>query len=201
MPFGDPEAAVAAIDDATAAFIVEPVQGEGGIKVPPPGYLRAIREACDRHGALMIADEVQSGLGRTGKTFAVEHDGVVPDLMTLAKALGGGVMPLGATMGTEAVFSAIYSSNPLHHTSTFGGNNLACAAGLAGLEVLVEEGLVERSARMGAVMKAGLQGIADRHPDMVKEVRGIGLMLGVEMQEDEVGELIAYAQTHRRSLA
>lgn len=199
VPFGDAESAVAAIDAATAAFIVEPVQGEGGINVPPAGYLRAIREACDKHGALLIADEVQSGLGRTGKMFAVEHDGVVPDLMTLAKALGGGVMPIGATVGTQAVFEAIYSTNPLHHTSTFGGNPLACAAGLAGLNVLIEEGLVQRSAEMGLVLKQGFQEIADRHPDMVKEVRGIGLMVGVEMQEDEVGELIV-AQLLKRGV-
>lgn len=199
VPFGDAEAAVAAIDDATAAMIIEPVQGEGGINVPPAGYLRALREACDRHGALLIADEVQSGLGRTGKMFAVEHDGVVPDIMTLAKALGGGVMPLGATVGTQAVFEAIYSSNPLHHTSTFGGNPLACAAGLAGLNVLVEEGLVQRSAEMGALMKQALQEVADKHPDMIKEVRGIGLMIGVEMQEDEVGELIV-AQLLKRGV-
>lgn len=199
IPFGDSEAAVAAIDDHTAAFIVEPVQGEGGIIVPPPGYLRAIRAACDKHGALLIADEVQTGLGRTGTIFAVEHDGVVPDLMPLAKALGGGVMPLGATMGTEAVFEAIYSPNPLHHTSTFGGNPLACAAGLAGLEVLIEEGLAERSAEVGALMKAGLQDVADAYPDFVKEVRGLGLMIGVEMQMDEVGELVV-AQLLKRSV-
>jgi putrescine aminotransferase len=199
VPFADAEAAVAAIDDETAAFIVEPVQGEGGINVPPAGYLRAVREACDRHGALLIADEVQTGLGRTGKYFAVEHEGVVPDLMPLAKALGGGVMPLGATVGTQAVFEAIYSPNPLHHTSTFGGNPLACAAGLAGLEVLVEEGLAERAAHVGGLLKQGLQDIAGRHPDTVKEVRGIGLMIGVEMQEDEVGELIV-AQLLKRGV-
>jgi putrescine aminotransferase len=199
VPFGDAEAAAAAIDDATAAMIIEPVQGEGGINVPPPGYMRALREACDRHGALLIADEVQSGLARTGKMFAVEHDGVVPDIMALAKALGGGVMPLGATVGTQAVFEAIYSTNPLHHTSTFGGNPLACAAGLAGLNVIQDEGLVQRSAEMGALLKASLQEVADRHPDMVKEVRGIGLMIGVEMQEDEVGELIV-AQLLKRGV-
>jgi putrescine aminotransferase len=199
VPFADAEAAVAAIDDETAAFIVEPVQGEGGINVPPAGYLRAIREACDRHGALLIADEVQTGLGRTGKSFAVEHEEVVPDIMALAKALGGGVMPLGATVGTQAVFEAIYSPNPLHHTSTFGGNPLACAAGLAGLEVLVEEGLADRAAHVGAILKQGLQDIAGRHPDTVKEVRGIGLMIGVEMQEDEVGELIV-AQLLKRGV-
>ncbi|MGV3618363.1 MAG: aspartate aminotransferase family protein [Fimbriimonas sp.] len=199
VPFGDAEAAVAAIDDATAAMIIEPVQGEGGINIPPAGYLRALREACDRHGALLIADEIQSGLGRTGKTFAVEHEGIVPDIMTLAKSLGGGVMPIGATVGTQAVFEAIYEPNPLTHTSTFGGNPLACAAGLAALNVLVEEGLVARSAEMGVLMKQGLQGVAERHSDLVKEVRGIGLMIGVEMQEDEVGELIV-AQLLKRGV-
>lgn len=199
IPYGDAEAAVAAIDDQTAAMIVEPIQGEGGIRIPPAGYLRAIREACTKHGALMIADEVQTGLGRTGTTFGVEHDGVSPDLMPLAKALGGGVMPIGATVGTKAVFDAIYSENPLHHTSTFGGNPLACAAGLAGIRVLCEEGLVERSAQLGPVMKAGLEDVATRHPDLILEVRGRGLMIGVEMREDEVGELIV-AQLLKRGV-
>lgn len=199
VPYGDAGAAVAEIDDSTAAMIVEPIQGEGGIIVPPDGYLRELRAACDRVGALLICDEVQTGLGRTGKPFGVDHDGISPDIMPLAKALGGGIMPIGATVGTKAVFEAIYSPNPLTHTSTFGGNPLACAAGLAGLEVLIDEGLVERSQVQGEKLKAGLQDAADRRSDLIKEVRGKGLMIGLEFQEDEVGELVV-AQLLKRGV-
>jgi len=199
VPFGDSEAAVAQIDSDTAAMIVEPIQGEGGIIIPPDGYLTALRAACDKHGVLLICDEVQTCLGRTGYTFGVNHDGISPDLMPLAKSLGGGVMPIGATMGTKAVFEAIYSANPLSHTSTFGGNPLACAAGLAGIEVLEEEGLVERSRVLGAKMKEGLLDVCNRHNDLIKEVRGRGLMIGVEFQMDEVGELVV-AQLLKRGV-
>jgi putrescine aminotransferase len=199
IPFGDAEAAAAAIDDRTAAMIVEPIQGEGGIIVPPDGYLRVIRDACTKHGALFIADEVQSGLGRSGIMFGCDRDGVSPDVMTLAKSLGGGIMPIGATMGTQAVFESIYSPNPLAHTSTFGGSPLACAAGLAGINVLVEEGLVERSRIQGDRLRLGLQDVADRQSELVKEVRGRGLMVGVEFQIDEVGELVV-AQLLKRGV-
>lgn len=190
VPFGNVEAAVAAIDSNTACMIVEPIQGEGGIKVPPAGYLKVLREACDRHGALLIFDEVQTGLGRTGKMWGCDHDGVSPDIMPLAKALGGGVMPLGAIVGTKPVWEAVYSQNPLSHTNTFGGNPLACAAGIAGIRVIQEEGLVERSAEMGALLKGGLDEIAANNTQFIKEVRGRGLMIGMEFQEDEVGELL-----------
>jgi putrescine aminotransferase len=199
VPFGDSAAAAAAIDGDTACMIIEPIQGEGGIRVPPDGYLTAIRRACDAHGALMIVDEVQTGFGRTGKMFACEHDGVVPDLMTLAKCLGGGVMPVGAVVGTQKVWDAVFSENPLLHTSTFGGNGLACAAGLAAIKVIEQEGLVARSATMGAKLKAGLEEIAAKHPDLIGEIRGRGLMLGVEFREDEVGELVV-AQLLKREM-
>jgi putrescine aminotransferase len=199
VPYDDVDAMRDAVDGDTAAVIVEAIQGEGGIRVPSSDYLPAIRELCDRHGALLIVDEVQTGLGRTGRPFGCDLSGVVPDLMPLAKALGSGVMPLGAVMGTERVFDAIFSENPLAHTSTFGGNPLACAAGLAGLRVLREEGLVERSAEVGAVMKGALQEVAARRPSLIAEVRGEGLMLGVEMREDEVGELIV-AQLLKRGV-
>jgi putrescine aminotransferase len=199
VPFGDVAAAVAAIDDKTAAFIVEPIQGEGGIIVPPDGYLRALRDACDASGAVLIFDEVQTGLGRTGYLFACEHDGVSPDLMTLAKCLGGGVMPIGAIVGRREIWEKIYSVNPLSHTSTFGGNPIACAAALAALQVVQEEGLVERSQVMGARMKQGLQAVADNHSEHVAEVRGRGLMLGVEFAMDEVGELVV-AQLLKRGV-
>jgi len=198
IPFGDVAAAESAIDGETAAFIVEPVQGEGGIHVAPEGYLAAIRRACDLHGALLIFDEVQTGLGRTGSMFGCEHDGVAPDIMTLAKALGGGVMPIGATVFTPAICESIFSENPLLHTSTFGGNPLACAAGFAALEVIEDEGLVERSREVGALMKSGFESLKSKH-DLIAEVRGRGLMIGVEFAMDEVGEL-AIAQMVKRGL-
>jgi putrescine aminotransferase len=191
IPFGDTAAAVAAIDDQTAAFIVEPIQGEGGIHVPPDGYLRAIREACDRSGALMIADEVQTCIGRTGAMFGCDHEGVAPDLMTLAKQLGGGVMPIGATMGTASVWEKVFAENPLMHTSTFGGNPMACAAGLAAVRVVQEEDLVARSRDRGALMMELLQEVQARHPDLVSDVRGKGLMIGVEFATEAVSESTA----------
>jgi len=189
IPYGDAAAAVAAIDDQTAAFIVEPIQGEGGIHVPPDGYLRAIREACDRTGALMIADEVQTCIGRTGAMFGCDHEGVAPDIMTLAKQLGGGVMPIGATMGTASVWESVFSENPLMHTSTFGGNPLACTAGLAAIQVVQDEDLVARSRDRGALMLGLLKEMQTKHRDLVADVRGKGLMIGVEFTTDEVCEL------------
>ena len=199
IPFGDTDAAVAAIDDQTAAFIVEPIQGEGGIHVPPDGYLRAIREACDRNGALMIADEVQTCIGRTGAMFGCDHAGVAPDIMTLAKQLGGGVMPIGATMGTASVWEKVFSENPLMHTSTFGGNPLACTAGLAAVRVVQEEDLVARSRDRGALMLELLQEMQTKHRDLVADVRGKGLMIGVEFATDEVCELTV-AQILKRGM-
>ena len=199
VPYGDADAMRTAVGSDTAAVIIEPIQGEGGIRVPPDGYLRAIREACDSLGTLMIADEVQTGLGRTGMMFGCDWDGVAPDLMTLAKALGGGVMPIGALVGTPAVWDAVYGDAPLAHTSTFGGNPLACTAALATLDVIEEEGLVENAQIVGAVLKGELQKVREKHPDLLREVRGRGLMLGVEFAEDEVGEL-AVAQMLKRGL-
>lgn len=201
VPYGDAAALVSAIDDETAAVILEPIQGEGGIHVPPDGYLRAAREACDRHGVLLILDEVQTGLGRAGTMFGAGHEGVEADLMTLAKALGGGVMPIGCTMGTGAVWERVFSENPLAHTSTFGGNPLACAAGMAAIRVIEEEGLVERSREMGAKLQAGLQQVQAAQPELLKEVRGRGLMIGVEFGADDVGELTIAQMTVRGLVA
>jgi putrescine aminotransferase len=199
VPFGDASAAEAAIDGATAAMIIEPIQGEGGIVIPPDGYLARLRRACDAHGALLIVDEVQTGLGRTGTMFACERDGVSPDLMPLAKSLGGGVMPLGAIMGTKAIFDDVFGSNPLAHSSTFGGNGLACAAGIAALQVISDENLIEKSATQGKLLKAGLEAECARFGELVSEVRGRGLMIGVEFSMDEVGELVV-AQLMKRGV-
>lgn len=198
VPYGDLAAAEAAINETTAAFIVETVQGEGGVHVAPAGYLAGLRAACDRAGALLIADEVQTGLGRTGKWFGCDHEQVRPDLMTLAKALGGGVMPIGATMGTAAVWNKVFADNPLTHTSTFGGNPLACAAGLAVLDIMERDSLVERVATQGDRLQAALKE-AFRDQPLVAEVRGQGLLIGVEFAEDEVGELVI-AQMMKRGV-
>ncbi len=198
VEYGDLDAAAAAIDEHTAAFIVETLQGEGGIHVPPHGYLSGLRERTREVGALLIADEVQTGLGRTGKMFGCDHEGVSPDILTMAKALGGGVMPIGATSFTAEIGEKIYKQNPLMHTSTFGGNPLACAAGLATIRVIQEEGLVARSAEMGEKMMLGLRQIQAKH-DLLSEVRGQGLMIGVEFAMDEVGEL-AIAQMVKRGM-
>lgn len=138
-PCAQPLASAKTGDDV-AAVILEPIQGEGGVILPPPGYLTAVRKLCDEFGALMILDEVQTGMGRTGKMFACEHENVQPDILCTAKALGGGVMPIGATIATEEVFSVLFD-NPFLHTTTFGGNPLACAAALATINVLLEQNL------------------------------------------------------------
>ena len=176
VEFGNIAAMEAAIDTDTAAVILEPVQGEGGIIVPPAGYLTAVRNLCDKYGVLMIADEVQTGIGRTGKWFAVDHEGVTPDIMALAKALGGGIMPIGSFTATPEVWSGLIES-PFLHTSTFGGNQMACVAGIATLKVIEEEDLLNRGAAAGAYLKKGLEEIQKDYPLVMKEVRGLGMMI------------------------
>ncbi|WP_188398038.1 acetylornithine/succinylornithine family transaminase [Sporomusa sp. GT1] len=189
VPFGDIDALRQAVDEETAAVILEPVQGEGGIIVPPAGYLSAVRDICDKTGALLICDEVQSGLGRTGKMFAVEHYGVIPDIITTAKALGGGVMPIGAFTARPAIWDK-YITSPFLHTSTFGGNPLACAAAIAAINVIKEEGLVAKAEQSGAYFIGKLTELAHTYPEVVKEVRGQGLMIGVELTKEGIGGLI-----------
>src|SRR5438552_2706802 len=174
VPFNDVEALGKAVDGDTAAVILEAVQGEGGVHVASPEYLPAAREACDRAGALLIIDEVQTGMGRTGRLFAVERWNVEPDLLTLAKSLAGGV-PIGATLATEEVERAFKGS----HTSTFGGNPLACAAGTAAIEYTIREKLPERAERLGLI---GVDAIRGFDSPSVREVRGLGLMIGVELR-------------------
>ena len=174
VPFNDVDALRAAVDAETAAVILEAVQGEGGIHVASPEYLPAARDICDRAGTLLIVDEVQTGMGRTGRLFAVERWGVEPDILTLAKSLAGGV-PIGATLATEDVERGFRGS----HTSTFGGNPLACAAGTAAIEYTVRERLWERAERLGAIGLATLRGF---EVPSVREVRGLGLMIGIELR-------------------
>lgn len=186
VPYGDASMLDEALADA-AAFVVEPVQGEGGVNVPPPGYLRAVREACDRTGALFVADEVQTGLGRCGYIFASNRDDVVPDVITVAKGLSGGVMPVGAFIARPDCWNRAFGKAPLLHTSTFGGNELACAAALTAMDVLVDEGLVNAARERGEQLLAGARAIAADFPEVVREARGLGLLVGVELTNEGYG--------------
>jgi ornithine--oxo-acid transaminase len=175
VPYGDAAALAQAITPNTAAVLIEPIQGEAGVIVPPAGYLAAVALACRRHNVLLIADEIQTGLGRTGKLLASEHDGVRPDMVVLGKALGGGVYPVSAVVADRAVLGLL---QPGEHGSTFGGNPLAAAVGRAALRVIVDERLVENAALQGEYFQERLAEIPSRH---VKEVRGKGLLIGVEL--------------------
>lgn len=175
VPFGDLEAVKAAITPETAAILFEPIQGEGGIKPLGVEKLKALRQICDEHGLLLILDEIQCGLGRTGKLFAYEWAGIEPDIMAVAKALGGG-FPVGACLATEKAASGMVVGT---HGSTYGGNPLAMAVGLAVMEELVKPELLEQVGRVGARFRQGLEGLVASHPDVFEAVRGEGLMLGL----------------------
>jgi len=173
-----------------AAFIVEPIQGEGGVIVPEAGYLKKAKELCHRYDALIIFDEIQTGFGRTGKMFACEYEDVSPDIMTLAKSLGGGVMPIGAFITTEDVWNRAFGGmeKALLHTSTFGGNTLACAAGIAAINAIVENSLTQNAQEMGEYLLKGLRELKGRYP-IIKDVRGRGLMIGLELNTPQGGLL------------
>lgn len=175
VPYDDDEALKDAVTKDTSAVVLEPVQGEGGVNVPRPGYLRAARQICDDYEALLILDEVQTGFGRTGRWFGKEHSGVMPDIMTLAKAAAGG-LPLGVMMAAESVSGGFQKGD---HGSTFGGGPLICAASLAAIGAIEREDLVKRSDEMGRYLRTELRKNLE-----VKEVRGLGLMVGVELEED-----------------
>ena len=175
VPFGNAEALRAAITEKTCAFLVEPVQGEAGIIVPPDGYMREVAAICRERGVLLIADEIQSGLGRTGTLFAFEHDGIRPDMATIGKALSGGFYPVSAVLASKEILGVL---RPGDHGSTFGGNPLACAVARAALKVIVDEGLCERSAELGAYALERLRALKSAK---VVEVRGRGLWIGIEL--------------------
>jgi acetylornithine/LysW-gamma-L-lysine aminotransferase len=177
VEFGDASALEAALTEETAAVIAEPVQGETGIIVPPPEYLKSVRELCDKNGALLILDEIQTGLGRTGRMWASEHSGVVPDIMTVSKGLGGGV-PVGAAIARRDITRSIRKGE---HTSTFAGNALASAAASANLDFILKNKLPEMAESKGKEMKSLLTGIASRHK-IAREARGLGLMLALELR-------------------
>jgi len=190
VPYGDLEALKAELETgAYAGFIVEPIQGEGGVIVPPRRYLKEAARACRKAGTLFIADEVQTGFGRTGAMFACEAEGVRPDIMALAKSLGGGVMPMGAVLATDEVWSPAYgcAENCLLHTSTFGGNARACAAALKTIEILVRDDVPAEAARKGEALLSRLRDIA-RDSELVVAVRGRGLLIGVEFAQPRFAE-------------
>jgi acetylornithine/N-succinyldiaminopimelate aminotransferase len=175
VPFGDLDAARQAIGPATAAILIEPIMGEGGVRVVAPEFLKALRRLCDEHGLLLVFDEVQTGMGRTGCLFAYQHSGVEPDVMALAKALGGG-FPVGACLATAEAAKGMTAGT---HGSTFGGNPLAMAVANAVLDVLLEPGFLDRVRRMGLLLKQKLAEVKDRYPMVIAEVRGEGLLMGL----------------------
>lgn len=177
VPFGDAAALEKAITPNTAAFIVEPIQGEGGINIPPAGYLKACEEICRKHNVLLICDEIQTGLGRTGKLMCYEHEGVRPDAVTLGKALGGGILPVSAFLCREEIMKVF---TPGDHGSTFGGNPLAAAVGLTAINVLVDDGLIENAEKIGAYFQESLRQLKS---PLIKDVRGKGLLIGVEIDK------------------
>jgi ornithine--oxo-acid transaminase len=181
VPFGDSAALEAAITPNTVGFMVEPIQGEAGVIIPPEGYLREVKEICNRHNVTLIFDEIQTGLGRTGKLLADRHENAEPDVTLIGKALSGGFYPISAVLSNSEILGVL---RPGEHGSTFGGNPLACAVARMALRVLVEEGLVENSAQMGAYFLQGLKQIAG---PLVKEVRGKGLMIGIELLPEAGG--------------
>ncbi len=188
IPFGDAAALEAAITPNTVAFLVEPIQGEGGVIIPPDGYLREVRDICTRHNVTLIFDEIQTGLGRTGKLLAEEHEGVEADLTLIGKALSGGFYPISAVLSTSEVLGVL---QPGEHGSTFGGNPLACAIARAALKVLVEEGMIDNAATQGAYFLDGLRAIRS---NKIRDVRGRGLMLAIEFHP-EVGGARQFSET------
>ena len=187
IPFGDVKALEEAITPNTVAFLVEPIQGEAGVIIPPSGYFAAVRQLCTKHNVMLILDEIQTGLGRTGKLLAEQHDGIEADVTLLGKALSGGFYPVSAVLSNNAVLGTL---KPGQHGSTFGGNPLACAVARAALRVLVEEGMIENAALQGERFLAGLKSI---RANTIRDVRGRGLMLAVELHP-EVGDARRYCE-------
>jgi putrescine aminotransferase len=196
VPYGDADALeteferLEAIGVSVAGVVLEPVQGEAGGIVPPDDYFPRVREICDRYGALFIADEVQTGMGRTGKLWGLDHWGVVPDIMCLGKALGGGVMPLSAFVSTAKIWEVMIP-NPIIHSTTFGGNPIACAAGIAAISVTLDEDLPGQAAVKGEYLLRQLHLLRARYPGVLKEATGKGLLIGMEFSTQEIGWKVA----------
>jgi len=182
LPFGDHEALKAAVTDKTAAVLIEPIQGEGGIRSVPDQCLKGLRDLCDETGALLVLDEVQCGMGRSGKLFAHEWAGITPDIMMVAKGIGGG-FPLGAVLATEAAAAGMTLGT---HGSTYGGNPLGCAVGAKVMEIVTGEGFLDEVSRKAAALRQRLEGLVAVHPEVFEEVRGAGLMLGLKCRVPNV---------------
>ncbi|MFN2615264.1 MAG: aminotransferase class III-fold pyridoxal phosphate-dependent enzyme, partial [Actinomycetota bacterium] len=195
VPFGDAravESLLAEHGSEVAGVVMEPIQGEAGAVVPPDDFWPRLRSACDDAGTLLIADEVQTGLGRTGALWGVDHWGVVPDLICVAKSLGGGVMPAAAIIGRAQAWKAL-EPNPFLHTSTFGGNPLACAAAIAAIHVTLRDRLWETAARKGERTMTALRTVQEKHPDTLIDVRGKGLLIGLVFRDDATGYEVSSA--------
>mmetsp|Transcript_2084 Transcript_2084/g.4067 ORF Transcript_2084/g.4067 Transcript_2084/m.4067 type:complete len:570 (-) Transcript_2084:96-1805(-) len=205
VPFGDADALEQRLQvgeftgDQIAAVFIEPILGEGGIILPPDGYLEKARELCDRYDTMLIFDEIQTGMGRTGTLFACQYHGVQPDLMALAKGFGGGVMPIGAVLGNAKAWEE-FNKNPFLHTTTFGGNPLAFAAALATIQVLLEDELPRKACLKGNYLLPKLRALQEEFPDLLVEARGRGLMIGLEFTTDEIGYAISKELFHRHVL-
>ena len=205
VPFGDAEAveqalmAADAVGDDIAAVVAEPIQGEAGAIVPPDEYWPRLREVCDAHDVLLIADEVQTGFGRTGKVFGVDHWDVTPDIMCFGKALGGGVVPMSGFFSTAKIWKCM-EPNPFMHTTTTGGNPLACAAALAQINVMLEEDLPGQAAEKGQYILDKLAVLQQKHPDILRKIRGRGLLIGMEFPSDDIGYKVAAGLFSRKVL-
>lgn len=192
VPFGNLDALKAAITDATAAILIEPVQGEGGLRLASKEFMRALRQLCDEHGLLLVLDEVQSGVGRTGKLFAHEWSGITPDIMTVAKGIGGG-FPLGACLATEEAASGMKAGT---HGTTYGGNPLAMSVGNAVLDIVLADGFLEHVRDVALVFRQGLESLKDRYPDVIEEIRGEGLLIGIKAKGLNTDLLMAMRAEH-----
>ncbi len=196
VPYGDADALEKQIASAAfsgedvAAVILEPIQGEGGVIIPPDDYFPRVREICDRYGVVLIADEIQTGMGRTGKMFGLEHYGIVPDILCLGKAFGGGVMPIGAFVSTSEIWEKM-TPNPSLHTTTFGGNPVCCAAAIAAINVILEERLPEQAAEKGKYFIPKLVDLMHKYKNICVEARGLGLLIGMEFVSNEAGYQVA----------
>jgi putrescine aminotransferase len=200
VPYGDLEALTRAMDETVAAVILEPIQGEGGIRVPPPGFLQGARHLCTDWGALLILDEIQTGFGRTGRLFAAEHDGVVPDIMTVGKSLGGGLYPITATIFRAGMGDWLLA-HPFTHLSTFGGSDLGCRIALATIDWILTHDLPGHAQRMGERFAGGFSVLLDRYPTILTGVRGRGLMLGLQFADDSIGPRLSPLLAERGVIA
>ncbi|HNY65829.1 MAG TPA: aspartate aminotransferase family protein [Deltaproteobacteria bacterium] len=200
VPFGDAEAVRSAMTKNTAAVILEPIQGEGGINIPPDGYLQEVRAICDEHEALLILDEIQTGLARTGKMFASEHWGVVPDIMTVAKSLGGGIYPISATVFKEELMD-FFIPHPFIHLSTFGGSDLGCIVALATIAYIEKHDLAGNAERMGRRFRVGFDRLLADYPDLLLEVRQKGLMMGLQYTNQSIGPRLTKKLAERGVIA